>query len=136
MLQIEDIDILHIAPLVLHHIQFHNDQEKIQVIGFFIVIENSIPFELHHSQDTFNFITNEKALDLVTILVSAKNAIVVFVDPKLEINSKLEFIILHIGLHQDHFPDLCLYLEELSILNSSENHNHYNKKFKKIKRQI
>ena len=60
--QIQEIDILHIELLVLDHLEFHNDHMKILVFDIIIVIDNSIPIELHHVHDTFTFITTEKTL--------------------------------------------------------------------------
>ena len=86
IVQYQDIVILHIDPLVLDHLQFPGDHLKNVVLVFVMVIENSIPKELHHVQETLNFITNEAALDLITILFSERIAIVRFLDPTLEID--------------------------------------------------
>ena len=80
-----------------------------------IVMENSVPIEVHHVEDIPTFITNEKTLDLLSILLSEIIAIVLFLYPTLEIDSTLEFIVPRIDLHQDHVLDLRLHLD-LSII--------------------
>ena len=55
ILRIQENYILHIDPLVLDHVQFRVIDWKILVLAFVIVIENSIPIELHHAQDTLIF---------------------------------------------------------------------------------
>ena len=73
-------------------------------------MENSIPIELYHVQAAPKFLTNEKTLDLFSILLLEKIAIVLFLDPTPEIDTTLEIIILRVGFHQDHVPDLRLHL--------------------------
>ena len=80
------------------------------------MIENSIPFELHHVQDPLNFKTNEETLGFHTILLSDIIPIVPFLDPTLEIDSMFEKKLLHISFHQDHVLDLPLHLEALLII--------------------
>ena len=76
--EIQEIDILHIDPLIPDHLQFHRDHLKTLVFDIAIVTEISIPIELRHVQDTLTFKTNEGALDLFTILLSEKVSIVFF----------------------------------------------------------
>ena len=115
IVRIQKIDILHIYLLVFDHPQFQGNHSKVVLPNIVIVIDNSIPIELHHVQNTLTFITNEEILDLLTILLSEIMNIVLFVDPTLEIDSTLEIIILHDDLHQDHVLVLRLHLEDLSV---------------------
>ena len=87
---------------------------KIVVFDVIIVIDNSIPIELHHVHDTSTFITTEEALDLLTILRSETVAIVVFQDPTQEFDSSSEIVTPHIDFLYDHDPDPRLHLEDLS----------------------
>ena len=109
----QEIDILHIEALVLDHLQFTGNHLNILVLDIVIVIDNSFPIELHHVQDTLTFITNEESLDLLIILYSEIIAIVLFLDPTLEIDSTLKIIVPHMDLHQDHVLDLRQHLEVL-----------------------
>ena len=104
----------HIDPLVLDHLHFFGDHLNFVVPDIVITIENSNPIELHRVQYTLTFMTSEEALDLLTIHLLERIAIVLSVDATLEFDSALEFIILQIDLHQDHILDLCLHLEDLS----------------------
>ena len=63
IVQIQEIDILLIDPLVLDHL-------KNLILVMVIVVKNSIPSDLHHVQDTVNFITIEETLDLLTVIPS------------------------------------------------------------------
>ena len=64
MVQIQEIDLLHIDSLVLDHLQFADDHLKLFVLDIVIVIEKSTPIELHHIQDTLTF--NERKLSIST----------------------------------------------------------------------
>ena len=92
---------------------------QILVLDIVIVRENSVPIEHHCVQIILNFITNEKTLDIHTILLSEKIAIVFFLDLILEVDSTLEIGVLRIGLLQDHVHHLCLHLESLSKIYNS-----------------
>ena len=116
IIQVQDIDILHMEPLILDYLKLHNDQMKILFLDFVILIEISIPIVLHHIKDTLNFLNNEETPDLFIILLSEAIAIIFFVYPTLGTDSSLEFIGFHIGLHQDHVPNMRLHLQDLSIL--------------------
>ena len=85
--QTQETNILHIDPLVSDHLQVNGDHLKILVPVIVIVIENSIPTEIHHLQDALNFITNKQTLHLLEILFSELYAIVLFLDPTLGIDS-------------------------------------------------
>ena len=61
--QLQETDKNHIDPFVLDPLQFH-DWKKNLVLDSIIVIENSLLMELHHAQDTLNFLNNEVNLDL------------------------------------------------------------------------
>ena len=118
IVRIQKIDFPYIISPVLDHLQSHGNHSTIIVFDVFVVIQNSIPIELHHLQDTLNFRANEETQDLHTFSLSEKTAIVLFLDPTLEIHSTLEFIILLIELHQDYFLDLSLCLEYLSKIHN------------------
>ena len=113
---IRKIDYLHIDILALNNLQFHVRQLKILVIDIFIVIENSIPIDIHHIHGTLSFITREKTLRLLTILLSETNAIVLSLNPTPQINSTVDIMILHTGLHQDFVHDLRLHLKNLLVI--------------------
>ena len=108
-------DILHISRLVLDHIQFFGAQLKNFVPDIVVVIEISIRIGLHQVQDTMNFNTNEETTDLFTILLSEVIAIVLSLDPTVEIGQTLENTIPLFDIHQDHVLDLSLHLEDFSI---------------------
>ena len=55
-----------------------NNHPRPLVLSIFIVIENSIPIEIHHVQKTLIFVTHEEAVDLLTSFFSEKVAIVFF----------------------------------------------------------
>ena len=80
-----------------------------------IVIEKLTLAALQHAQNTVSFIKNEKFLDLCFILLEMI-AIVLFLDPTLEVDSVLETIFSHIDFHQDHVQDLRMHLEDLLII--------------------
>ena len=63
--QIPAIDILHIYPVVLDHLQLQVIDVKFLVLDFVIVIENWHLIELHHVQDILNIITIEETLDIL-----------------------------------------------------------------------
>ena len=113
IVQFRDIDNLHIKISVSDHHQFHAIDDKILVLDIVNVIENSILREIYHIQDAQTFIRNEKMIDHLTFLPLEIIVIVLFLDPTLEIDSSSEFIFPLIDLHQDHFPDLHLDLEDL-----------------------
>ena len=73
VVQIKEIDILHIDRLVLDHLQFPGDHLKVFVLYIVTVIQKSILIELHHVQDTLIFTTNEETLNLLTFHLSEKN---------------------------------------------------------------
>ena len=81
-------------------------------------MEHPIPIELHNVQNTLNFLTNGKTLEIVTFLPSEETAILPFLDPTVENYSILEITILHIDLQQDHVLDLRRHLEVLSKINN------------------
>ena len=81
---------------------------KIIFLDIGIVIENSIPIELHHVQDTLNFTSNEGTLDLPSDFLTEIFFIVLFLDPTPEIDSTWRIIF--------HQSDL-------------ENHDHYTENF-------
>ena len=84
---------------------------KILVLDIVIVTERSIPIDFQYVQVVLKFcLTNEKSLELLTIHLEEIFSIVIFVDPTQEIDSILETIFFHIGLLQDHVPDLRLHL--------------------------
>ena len=112
--QIQGIDILHIDPLILDHLQLPGVHLKIHVLDILIVIKNSIPIELHHIQVTLAFIINDKKIDLLRLLLSVIIPFVFLLHPTLETDSTLEIIILHVDLNQEHVLDLRLHLEDLS----------------------
>ena len=87
IVQIQEIDFVHIDPLVLDHLQLQVINVKIISLDIGIVIENSIPIELHHVQDTLNFTSNEGTLDLLSDFLTEIFSIVLFLDPTLEIDS-------------------------------------------------
>ena len=118
IVRFQKIDFPHVFFPDLDHLQSHGNHSTSIVCDVFVVIQNSIPIELHHFQDTLNFRANEETLDLPTFSLSEKTAIVLFLDPTLEIHSTLEFIILHFDLHQDYFLDLRLCLEYLSKIHN------------------
>ena len=115
IVHIHEIDNLHTDSLVLDRLQFHVIDVKILVLGIVIVLENSIPIEVHHVHDTLSFVTNQKTLDLLTIFLPLKNCDRSFSDLTPEIESTLEFIFLHIGHPEDHLLDMRLQVEELLI---------------------
>ena len=116
IVQIQEIDILFIDPAVLDHLHFSSDHLKILVLDIVIVIENSIPIELQHVQDTLTSITEEETLDFLQCFFQKNIALVLFQDPTLETDSTLESIFFHFELHQDHVLDLGLHLEGSSII--------------------
>ena len=58
IVQIQEIDILHIDPLVLDHFHFHAIDVKTHVVDIVIVIQSSVLIEIHHVQDTLYFLTS------------------------------------------------------------------------------
>ena len=91
IVQIQEIDILHVDLLILNHLQLHVDHLKILVLDFSILIKVSVPIELHHVQGTLTFITNEETLDLLTVSVTGIIVIGLFLDQTVkEIDSILE----------------------------------------------
>ena len=54
IVQLQEIDILHIDPPVKDHFHFHGYHLRIFVFDIVITIENSIPIEHHHLQDRPN----------------------------------------------------------------------------------
>ena len=71
--RIQAIDILHIDPLILDRLQFRVIELKSLLLDIVIVIENSIPIELHHVQVTLKFISNQETLDLLKFLFQKKS---------------------------------------------------------------
>ena len=55
IVQNQEIDFLHIDPLVIGHFHFHGNDLKILILDILIVIEISIPIEHHNGQDTLIF---------------------------------------------------------------------------------
>ena len=115
IVQIQEIDILHIEPLLVDQLQFHGDH-KFLVFNMVIVIENSIPIEHQHVQDTLTLTIKKETLDLRTILLSETITIVLFLDPTLEMDSTVELITPHIDGLQNPVYNLHLHLEDLSII--------------------
>ena len=76
--QTQETITLHTDPLVLDHRQFHVDQSTTLVLANVMAIENPALIELLHVEDTLNFTTIEKILDLPTTLPSKTIAIVFF----------------------------------------------------------
>ena len=109
------IYLLHIDPLVLDHLQSQQIAFKVLDLDIVILIENSIPIELHHVQDRLKFITNEENLNLFIFRLSEITAII-SLDPTLEYDGNLESNFLHLDFHQDHVLDMRLHLEDLSII--------------------
>ena len=72
---------------MLDHLQLQVINVKIISLDNGIVIENSIPMELHYVQDTLNFTSNEGTLDLPSDFLTDIFSIVLFLDPTLEIDS-------------------------------------------------
>ena len=58
IVQIQEIDILHIDPFVLDHFHFHAIHVKTHVVDIVIVIQSSILVEINHVQDTLYFLTS------------------------------------------------------------------------------
>ena len=83
--QIQEFIIPQIVVIVSDHHQFQ-DHAKIPVLNPITVIENSILFNLHHSQVTLNFLNNEEVLDSVSFFVSEIIVIVLFLDLTREID--------------------------------------------------
>ena len=81
----------------------------------FIVIENLITTELHHSQDKLKFINNEEILHLPIIFLSERNVAVVFLDLTLCYRNLLAVTVLCVDFHQDHVHELHLLQENLSM---------------------
>ena len=67
IVQMQEIDIFQFELLVIDHLQFHDNHLELLVVDIVIVIENSFPIEIHHVQDTLNFIYNEESSDRLTI---------------------------------------------------------------------
>ena len=59
-LQNQEIDVLHINPLISKHFQFQVIEVKILVLDIVIVIEKLILFKLHQVEDTLTFRTDEE----------------------------------------------------------------------------
>ena len=76
IVQIQDIDLLHIGPLVLDQLKFDVKKKKVLVLDIVIVVENSIVIELHHASDTLTLLTNEETLEIHMVLLSEKFATV------------------------------------------------------------
>ena len=112
----QEINILYIDPPVLDHLEIHIDQLITLVLHIVIAAENVILIELHHEQDTLNFIINEEILDLLTTLPSEIIAFVLFPHLTPETDTTLEFIILFVNFHQYHVLDLSLHLENVFII--------------------
>ena len=79
------------------------------------MIENAILIEVHHVQDTLDFLANEETLKLLNFLLSERVGIVFWVHPTPEIDSTVEITLSQIGFHQVYVPDLCVHLEDLLI---------------------
>ena len=69
IVQDQEIDLPHIDPLVLDHLQFRVIDPKIFVLVIVFLIEKSIPTELHPFQHTLNFVSNEEAPYLLSFLL-------------------------------------------------------------------
>ena len=80
-----------------------------------LVMEKSTQTELHHVQDTLDFIKNEEILDLRSLLPPVTNNTVLFLDITLKIGSISGIITLQIDLSQNYVQDLHLHVENLSI---------------------
>ena len=113
--QLQETVILYINPLISDHLQVPSDPVKLIFSDIVVVIELSNPIQLHHIQDTLNFITLEEILDLLTILLSKIIAIFLILVSTLELEGCLDNINLQIDLRQAHILDLCLHLEDLSM---------------------
>ena len=57
---------------------FSSNQPRPLVLTVVIVIENSIPIEIHHVQKTLIFVTNEEAVDLLSRFFFSKTFAIVF----------------------------------------------------------
>ena len=86
IVQIQEIDILHVDPLDIDHLRFHLVDVKILVLDIIIVIDKSILIDSLFFQAILNFTTNEQTPDVLISLFSEKITIVLFRDPTLEIN--------------------------------------------------
>ena len=113
IVQSQEIDTLHVDPLVSDHLHCHAIDAKVRVLDYVILLEKSILTELYHVQDTLNFTSNEETVDLLTLLLPEIIAIVLFLDPTHEIDCFLESFFLHIDLHQDHVHHLRPHEEDL-----------------------
>ena len=56
--EIQKMETLHIDPFVFDEFQFHVDQVKIPDLDIIIVIEKSVPIELHYVQEKLKHITD------------------------------------------------------------------------------
>ena len=60
--QIQKVGFFRIDPLVPDHPQFHDDVKNF-FLDIVIVIDNSVPIEFPHGEDTLNFLNNEEIFD-------------------------------------------------------------------------
>ena len=90
IVHVQEIDFLHIGSVDLYPLQYHVNHVKSLVLDIVFVIENSNSIELHHLQDTLNYIKHEETLHLLKIILSRVVAIVLFLYPTVEVDSTLE----------------------------------------------
>ena len=69
IIQNQEIDFLHIDPLISDQHQLHSARLKTLFLDNIIVIENSLSIGLHHVQDTLNFLINEETLDSLQFFI-------------------------------------------------------------------
>ena len=115
IVQNQEIDFLQIDLRVLDHLQLLVIDVKILALDIVIVMEKSIPIEVHNVQDTLKFIANEESLDLPSFWLSENNSYRSSSRYIPAIDSTLENIN-QIGLHQDQVHDLRLHVEDLLII--------------------
>ena len=106
---IQEIGNHHIDSLILDHFQFH-DHLIFLVFDVLIGLESSVLIELHHFEDTMNFLDKKNIQDLLVILLPNVIVFVLFLDLTLEFDINSEIINLLVDLHQDHFK-VCICFE-------------------------